>query len=184
MTATMSPVRVRVHITDGQRLALITVLDNTPEPRVRVSSHTVLFDLDDPRGWLEARMAEWPRSAFPRASLHGVLRKLSAAIQGQVQPDLRPSILRRAADHIRTGRLVDLRAGNALVVAVSDLVPAKAQRGVAMSAIRAVNAHLGLDTTESPLTEFAWWERHTSRADIIDALESTATALDDEEAGS
>lgn len=88
-----------------------------------------------------------------------------------------PLILRRAADHIRTGRLVDLRAGNAIVVAVTDLVPVEAQRGVAMSAVRAIDTHLGLDTTPGALAVFAWWERHTPRADVIEALEATAANL-------
>ncbi|MEU4578903.1 hypothetical protein [Nonomuraea sp. NPDC023979] len=79
--------RVRIHITDGQRRALATVLERSPEPGVRVANFTASFDLADPRGWLEARMAEWPRAEFPRASLHGVARKLSAAIRSQVQPD-------------------------------------------------------------------------------------------------
>jgi hypothetical protein len=94
--------RVRIHITEGQRRALIAVLDCSPEPGVRVSAHTVSFDLADPASWLEARMAEWPRAEFPRASLHGVLRKLRSAIQGQVQPDLSSSASGQAEPDLET----------------------------------------------------------------------------------
>lgn len=89
MTLTLDPVRVRIHITPGQRAALLTILDGAPDAEaVQLSEFTVTLDMADPIGWLEARMAEHPRGAFPRARLHAVLRKLSAAIQGQVQPDL------------------------------------------------------------------------------------------------
>lgn len=102
MTATMNVVRVRIHIAEGQRRALITVLDRSPDERVRVSGFTVSFDMDDPREWLEARMAEWPRGEFPRASLHGVLRSLRSAIQGQVQPDLSASVEGQAQPDLET----------------------------------------------------------------------------------
>ncbi|MGR6922523.1 hypothetical protein ACU635_50430 [[Actinomadura] parvosata] len=87
--ATMDAVpRVRIHVTEGQRAALIAVLNRAPEERVRVSTFTATFDMPDPAAWLEVRLAEWPQGVFPRASLHGVLRKLRSAIQGQVEPDL------------------------------------------------------------------------------------------------
>ncbi|WP_326644545.1 hypothetical protein OIE67_25625 [Nonomuraea fuscirosea] len=77
--------RVRIHITDGQRRALIAVLDRAPEPSVRVSAFTVAFDLDDPAAWLEARMAEWPR---------GAAAAVSARDAGRVHP-AHPQRLRR-----------------------------------------------------------------------------------------
>ncbi|MGP4092903.1 hypothetical protein [Nonomuraea sp. KM90] len=86
--AILEYVRVRIHITEGQRAALIAVLDRSPEEDVRVAAFTLSIDHADPIGWLEARLAEWPRGAFPRASLYAVQRKLSQAIQGQVEPDL------------------------------------------------------------------------------------------------
>lgn len=92
MTLTMGPVRVHIHITDGQRDALLEVLTDVPDGALlTVRGFTASFAMDDPIGWLEARMAEHPRGVFPRARLNGVLRKLSAAIGGQVEPDLPPS---------------------------------------------------------------------------------------------
>jgi hypothetical protein len=177
------PVRVRIHITEGQRRALIAVLDRCPEERVKVGTFTVQFDLDDPRGWLEARLAEWPRGAFPRASLHGVLRSLRSAIQGQAEPDLRSAVLRRAAALVRSGE--ELRAGNAVLAAVAQVAPAgQARDGLAMRAIRAVAELLSLTPAESPLTAFAWWDQDNGRADVAEALEATAAALASEEAGS
>lgn len=83
------PVRVRIHITKGQRVALRMVAEGAPDAeRLAVRDFTASFDMTDPIGWLEARMAQWPRGEFPRASLHAVLRKLSSSIQGQVEPDL------------------------------------------------------------------------------------------------
>ncbi|MEV0616223.1 hypothetical protein AB0I81_23110 [Nonomuraea sp. NPDC050404] len=175
--------RVRIHITDGQRAALLAVLDRSPEPGVRVSAFTVAFDLADPAAWLEGRMAEWPLGVFPRASLHGVLRKLRSAIQGQVQPDLRPAVLRHAAALIRSGE--ELRAGNAVLAAVAQVLPAgQTGDGLPNRAIRAVAERLTLTPVESPLTAFVWWDQDHGRTDIADALEATAAALDGEEAGS
>ncbi|MDX3101779.1 hypothetical protein [Nonomuraea angiospora] len=192
MSPTMDSVRVRVHITDGQRSALIAVLERSPSEAVRVSDFTVTFDMDDPRAWLEARMAEWPLGVFPRASLHGVLRKLRSAVQGQVEPDLplgqerpdlRPAVLRLAAALIRSGE--ELRAGNAVLAAVVQAVPAgEARDGLPMLAIRAVAERLSLTPVESPLTAFTWWDQDAGRADVIEALEATAAALDGEEAES
>lgn len=81
-------VPVRIPVTPGQRQALLVVLETVPdETLLAVHGFTATFSMADPIGWLEARMAEHPRGTFPRARLHGVLRKLSQAIQGQVEPD-------------------------------------------------------------------------------------------------
>ncbi|WP_326644550.1 hypothetical protein OIE67_25640 [Nonomuraea fuscirosea] len=65
------------------------------------------------------------------------------------------------------------------------MVPAGAARdGLAGRAIRALAARLSLTPAESPLTAFAWWDQDHGRTDVADALEATAAALDDEEAGS
>lgn len=89
-------VGVRIRITGNQRAALLAVLGRSPEARVHVAGFTVRFDMDNPRGWLEARTAEWPHGEFPQASLYAVQRKLSTAIQGQVRPDLAPPVWTQA----------------------------------------------------------------------------------------
>lgn len=108
MTLTMEPVRVRIHITEGQAAALTAVVtQGSPDAElVHLRGFSAIFEMDDPIAWLEARMAEHPRGTFPRASLHAVLRKLSAAIQGQVQVDL--------GTPDPSGRSAELRLGGEL----------------------------------------------------------------------
>ncbi|MFB4274220.1 hypothetical protein ACBJ59_02900 [Nonomuraea sp. MTCD27] len=80
--------RVRVHpgsaITEGRRATLVAVLDHSPEERVRVSAFTPSIGHADPTGWLEARLAERPRGAFPRASLDAVRRSSRSRSRGRL----------------------------------------------------------------------------------------------------
>ncbi|MGI5288365.1 hypothetical protein ACQEVF_34195 [Nonomuraea polychroma] len=80
--------------------------------------------------------------------------------------------------------MVDFPAAKAIMAAAEELVPVEERQGVPMRAVRAVVAHLHLDATPGALATFNYWDRRTPRADVIEALESAATALDGREAES